>query len=89
MIGAIASPPLTRGVSMTDSTYQRTSVRPGPTKFFQSPPRRAWKTRGKRRLALNKGMPIYDQMSGWRVDSDSDPRKTGIFRPSDPGEGDT
>ena len=35
--------------------------------------RRAWKTRGKRGSALNKGMPIYDQMSGWRVKLERQP----------------
>ncbi len=44
--------------------------------------RRAWKTRGKRGSALNKGMPIYDQMSGWRVKLERQPlvtiRKRGV-----------
>ena len=48
--------------------------------------RRAWKTRGKRGSALNKGMPIYDQMSGWRVKLEPNPYKTWDFRPCGFGE---
>ena len=44
--------------------------------------RRAWKTRGKRGSALNKGMPIYDQMSGWRVKAERQPcQNLGFFGP--------
>src|SRR5271165_5714495 len=44
--------------------------------------RRAWKTRGKRWSAFNKEMPIYDQMSGWRVKAERQPcQNLGFFGP--------
>ena len=44
--------------------------------------RRALKTKGKWGSALNKGMPTYDQMSGWRVKPERQPlQNLGIFGP--------
>ncbi len=52
---------------------------------FPEPPTESRENRGKRGSALNKGMPIYDQMSGPGMDPVRRPRKTpGSFRHGTP-----
>ena len=82
MIGA-SDTPACCGVSMTDSTVKELRVRPGLI-VFPEPPTESLENKGKMGV-VNKGMPIYNQMSGQRVNRSKG--KQGIFRKMKKGEG--
>jgi hypothetical protein len=66
--------------SLDDRFYQSKDFASGPApELLRSPPRGAWKTREKMGAVLNKGMPIYDQMSGSRVDRGRRPPENRDF----------